>query len=236
MNKNKKAGIKQPGEGLFSLFSDSELKSLFKKYIILIVVIEIIIFMVCWLYQIGAVGYDRFGPVDIPFPWKIYFLTAFLVPVGITFLFGLFILAFENLFFKKNKSRKKEGNNDFKTIQILDFIFNVPFLTFLLVTALCAVLFYDFDLIAALFQGIGEHTAAVFKILAYGIVIAVIILGSLWIVLQYKIRMRKIEFDYRLKLSGKEGFTDNKTLELNNNSLLITDESLVAEEEDLNEQ
>lgn len=194
-------------KGLFSLFSGKELKVLFKKYIISILIIEIIIFMVCWLYQIGAAGYDRFGPVDTPFPWKVYFLTAFLVPVGITFLFGLFIISFENLFFEKEKEEKKEKNKvkDGKLRRILNFLFHVPFLTFLLVTGLCAVLFYDFDLIMALFVRSGKSLAEVVKILAYGASIGGTILGLVWLVMNYRLKNKEMDYTYRIKMAEKVG-------------------------------
>lgn len=199
-------GIKKQ-KGLFSLFSGKELKSLFKKYIISIVIIEIVIFMVCWLYQIGAVGYDRFGPVNTPFPWKIYFLTAFLVPVGITFLFGLFIISFENLFFggeKQEKKRKKEGRHG-KLRKIVNFLFNVPFLTFLLVTGLCAVLFYDFDLITGLVLSAGSGFTEILKIVLYGVAGGGTILGIIWLIINYKIKKKEMDYSYRLKIADKVG-------------------------------
>lgn len=207
MDKKDKPFGKARIKGLFSLFTGKELKSFFKKYIVTIVVIEIIIFMVCWLYQIGAVGYDRFGPVDTPFPWKVYFLTAFLVPVGITFLFGLFIIAFENLFFGKDSKGGNEASNEKegKLRKTLDFLFHVPFLTFLLVTGLCAVLFYDFDLITELFLNAGKGLTDVFKILAVGCAVGGTLFGIIRLFMHYRIKKKEMDYSYRLQIADKVG-------------------------------
>jgi hypothetical protein len=203
---NSKTG-REKLNGLFSLFSGRELKSLFKKYLFLIFLIEIIIFMVSWLYQIGAVGYDRFGLVDKPFPWKNYFLTAFLVPVGITFLFGIFIIAFESLFFDK-KTGKDQGlkkENETKLRKFMNFVFHVPFLVFLLAVGICAVLFYDFDLIAQAASKAGEGFADILKLMILGIIAGLTILGVIRLIFQYKLRKKEMEYDYRLKIASRTG-------------------------------
>ncbi|MGM0417194.1 MAG: hypothetical protein ACQEQS_00585 [Thermodesulfobacteriota bacterium] len=207
IEQNKNHTGKEKQKGLFSLFSGRELKSLFKKYLFLIFIIEIIIFMVSWLYQIGAVGYDRFGVVDKSFPWKNYFLTAFLVPVGITFLFGIFIIAFESLFFDKktgsDKGLKKERET--KLRKFMNFVFHVPFLTFLLAVGLCAVLFYDFELIAQAVSNAGKGFADVLKFMILGIIGGLTILGVLRLIFQYKLRKKEMEHDYRLKIASRTG-------------------------------
>jgi len=76
-------------KGISTLFDASELKKFIKYYISLIFLLEIIIFGSCFLFQLE--------PVNLPFPWKYYFLASFLVPIGVTFILGIFITAF-NLF------------------------------------------------------------------------------------------------------------------------------------------
>lgn len=232
----RKEGVKT--KGIFSLFSGKELKSLFRKYLISIVIIEIIIFMVCWLYQIGAAGYDRFGPVDTPFPWKIYFLTAFLVPVGITFLFGLFIIAFENLFFghgKKEKSQIVSESGSGRLKKIVGFFFQVPFLTFLLVIGVCAVLFYDFDLITGLVLNAGEGFSEILKILTAGICIGTTVIGLVWLFLQYKTKKKEMDLNYRLMIAEKTGVVcidKDKVMEKNGKIVILSDkESDIIHEE-----
>ena len=79
----------RPRHGIAALFDDFERKELFKKYLIFLGWIEIFIFASCWLYNIGNDGYDKYGPVEAPFPWRAYFLISFLAPVAITFLMGI---------------------------------------------------------------------------------------------------------------------------------------------------
>jgi hypothetical protein len=84
--------------GIAGLYTESERKEIFRKYLIFLAWVEIGIFVVCWLYQLGVDGYDRYGPVEIPFPWRVYFLLAFLTPVAITFLLGIVIVGFNKYF------------------------------------------------------------------------------------------------------------------------------------------
>lgn len=80
----KKGGVKR--KGVASLFDDYEIKDLFRRYIQLLIVVEVLIFLVCWVYQLGLDQVAVTGaPVDVPFPWKAYFLVAFSAPVALTF-------------------------------------------------------------------------------------------------------------------------------------------------------
>ena len=64
-------------KGVASLFDDYEIKDLFRRYIQLLIVVEVLIFLVCWVYQLGIDEVAVTGkPVDIPFPWKAYFLVS----------------------------------------------------------------------------------------------------------------------------------------------------------------
>ena len=75
--------------GVATLFDNIELKRFVKFYIALIFFLEIIIFFLCFLLQLK--------PINIPFPWKYYFIASFLIPIAIAFLLGVFVAAF-NLF------------------------------------------------------------------------------------------------------------------------------------------
>ena len=77
-DKNKYIGVAT----LFDNFDNIELKRFVKFYIGLI-------FFLCFLLQLK--------PINIPFPWKYYFLASFLIPIAIAFLLGVFVAAF-NLF------------------------------------------------------------------------------------------------------------------------------------------
>ncbi|MBC2745372.1 MAG: hypothetical protein HGJ93_20750, partial [Desulfosarcina sp.] len=78
------ADKKEKHTGLASLFDGVELKSFFINYLWFIVAVEILIFLVSFL--------GNLGPDKGPFPWKFYFYVSFITPVAITFLLGVFTL------------------------------------------------------------------------------------------------------------------------------------------------
>ena len=76
--------------GVARLFDAVQLKSFFLNYLYFIVAIEILIFLVSFV--------GNMGPEKGAFPWKLYFYSAFIIPVASTFLLGIFILAFNKFF------------------------------------------------------------------------------------------------------------------------------------------
>lgn len=234
MNK-KESDLKdnQTFKGLFSLFSGGELKSFFKKYLAFIVVIEVLIFMICWLYQIGAAGYDRFGPVEKVFPWKVYFITAFLVPVGITFIFGIFIVTFEHLFFdgRKNQINKKTGedlNTNERLKFFLNFLFHSPFLTFMLGLGIILLVFFDFDVLRSFFGSSGQYFFESLEIFFIGICLGLTILGFCWLFFRYKLKKKEMDYLFRLRITEKTGVSwieKDKVIEKNGKIIILEDNS-----------
>ncbi len=80
--------------GIAALFDDMERKDIFRKYLYFLGWVELGILLTCWLYQIGDSGRDG----DPVFPWRLYFLVAFLAPVAITFLLGTVVVGFNRYF------------------------------------------------------------------------------------------------------------------------------------------
>ena len=79
-------------KGLASLFEDCEIKDFFRRYVQLLVTVEVLIFLVCWVYQLGIDEVAATGAVvDIPFPWKMYFTVSFIAPIAVTFLTNIVI-------------------------------------------------------------------------------------------------------------------------------------------------
>ena len=79
--------------GIAALYDDMERKNIFRKYLYFLGWVELGILLTCWLYQIGDSGQAE--PV---FPWRLYFLIAFLAPVAITFLLGTIVAGFNRYF------------------------------------------------------------------------------------------------------------------------------------------
>ena len=67
-------------QGIASLFDDFERKELFKKYLFFLGWMEVFIFAACWIYHLGNGTPEQYGLVSLSFPWKAYFLVAFLAP------------------------------------------------------------------------------------------------------------------------------------------------------------
>ncbi len=67
-----------------------KIKTLFRYYLGLIITAEVVVFLLFWMSRIGEAGPELPGPVNKPFQWDAYFLSAFLVPVIITFCIGAY--------------------------------------------------------------------------------------------------------------------------------------------------
>jgi len=80
--------------GIAALYDDKERKDLFRKYLYLLGWVELAILLTCWLYQIGDSGHDG----ESVFPWRLYFVIAFLAPVAVTFLLGIAVVGFNKYF------------------------------------------------------------------------------------------------------------------------------------------
>ncbi len=134
-----------------TLFDNIELKRFVKFYICLI-------FFLCFLLQLK--------PINIPFPWKYYFLASFLIPIAITFLLGIFVTAFNLFIFgnpnpqinhtilTENGSGKNKHLNNFKLV--MSCIRQAPFLLGLLLLCLGTIIFSKLDTFIVLSREIGE--------------------------------------------------------------------------------
>ena len=96
------ADKKEKHSGLATLFDGVELKSFFINYLWFIIAVEILIFLVSFL--------GNLGPDKGPFPWKFYFYVSFIAPVAITFLLGVFILAFNQFIFGNSPAAGEDGS------------------------------------------------------------------------------------------------------------------------------
>ncbi|MBF0225877.1 MAG: hypothetical protein HQK76_10520 [Desulfobacterales bacterium] len=208
-------------QGISSLFDELELKHFFKKYLILIGSIEIAILIIAWFYQLGDTDYDRFGPVDTPFPWKIYFLVAFLVPIAITFVLGIVIIGFNKFFYDKHHTEEKTISGDSKEAKpekrfdsFLKSVLKIPFLVGLLILGLSIGVIYRIEDIIVLIGQVGEKTAR-FLIITISIVASAgFIFMVLRMLLNYKIRTKSMEYEYKSHVAEKLGLVilDQKTV------------------------
>ena len=214
--KNRSGGRRK---GVASLFDDYEIKDLFRRFIQLLIVVEVLIFLVCWVYQLGIDEVAVTGkPVDVPFPWRAYFLVSFAAPVALTFLTGIVVVAFNSFLYGQRGQAvfKEDGLEGFsaKVAKTANFCFQLPFLlTLLLLGALIGVV-YNMGTIMEYLARFGE-AASRFLLVGLGCVLAAgTIFGVVRMVLNYKLRKKNMEYDYKREVMDRLGIAilDEKTM------------------------
>ena len=204
-------------KNIADFFDNAELKQLFKKFLILIGAVELIIFFLCWIYQLGLKEFDRFGNVNILFPWKTYFLLAFLVPVAITFLLGIFVVAFNNYVCGSKLHPPLSGSDD-KPLSRLqtwwNVIFQLPFLFMLLLLGVTAGIVYKMEEIAAVVGRLGEEAFNFVLIIAAAALVVATLFGLIWMILTYKLKKKNMEYRYKSEVMERLGivFLDDKVI------------------------
>lgn len=216
-NSKNKSGIKR--KGVASLFDDYEIKDLFRRYVQLLIVVEVLIFLVCWVYQLGIDQVAVTGkPVDVPFPWKAYFLVSFSAPVAVTFLVGIVVVAFNSfLYGQKGGPVFKETTADgtpSKLIKAANFCFQLPFLLTLLLLGIFIGVVYNLGAIMGYLARFGEAAAKVALIGLGCILVAGTIFGVVRMVLNYKLRKKNMEYDYKREVMERLGIAilDEQTM------------------------
>lgn len=183
--------------------SRTRIKSFFKKYIFVIILVEIGIFVVCWIYQLGLFKEDRMGPVTRPFPWQSYFLFAFLVPVCMTFFWGLFMEY-------KGIRRKKQENTEEKS-RVSEVHRSVCRLLLFFVATMGFIFFLDEILNFLAYMG----SVARGPFLVAGLVITGIgvVAGGFWMFSRYKFQKKALQNHYRARVLHHLSMVEEKNSE-----------------------
>jgi len=233
---------KDKHSGLATLFDGVELKSFFINYLWFIIAVEILIFLVSFL--------GNLGPEKGPFPWKFYFYVSFITPVAITFLLGVFILAFNQFIFGNTPATGDDGGMGaeaedgrsklFQFNLFLNHMRKVPFLPLLFGLVACTVLFYKLDAIFLFIFNAGEKMVT-YSLVACGVLlVAGLIFGIAWIVSNYKLSRRHMEHEYRYRndVMDKLGFLimEDDTVIDKNGKLISQKQILLPESQQLSEE
>jgi len=215
MTDDSTAATGKPLRGIAALFDDYERKTLFTKYLFFLGWVEILVLAVCWLYSLGDGRYDRLGPVESPFPWRIYFLISFLAPIALTFLIGVVIVAFNKYFggietvAHEQAPAPGSSQETIGRIQRLDAIVTwlqrLPFLALLLLLAVAAVLFYKLDGILSFLGNVGERSVNFILIFAVVLVALASVFALILIVLNYQLRKKSMEYRYKSEVAERYG-------------------------------
>ncbi len=208
-------------QGVAALFDDNERKNLFRKYLHFLGWIELALLLICWLYQIGDSGREG-GSI---FPWRLYFLIAFLLPIATTFLLGIIVAGFNSYFAEPKQaiadvpeSEPAEGAAKNK-IQQLDrmvlLLRKLPFLALLLLLGFGVAFFYKLDVILATVGNVGEKTVG-FVLTALGILLLLVsIFAAVLIILNYRLRKRAMDYQFKSQVAETLGLVileDNTVL------------------------
>ncbi len=216
-NANNQGKVKR--KGVASLFDDYEIKDLFRRYVQLLIVVEVLIFLVCWVYQLGIDEVAVTGkPVDVPFPWKAYFLVSFSAPVAVTFLVGIVVVAF-NSFLYGQKGRpvfKETQGAGFagKIARAANFCFQLPFLLTLLLLGVFIGIVFNLGAIMDYLARFGEAASKVILIGLGCVLVAGTIFGVVRMILNYKLRKKNMEYDYKREVMDRLGIAilDERTM------------------------
>lgn len=195
--KFKKIWINDPEE-----IRKERIRNLFNRYLLIIAILEIMVFLLFWIFQIEETGPHVTVTENIPFHWKAYFLSAFLVPVTVTFLLG----------FLSELKQKRFSTEDVRSLRMRRIIwpYGFPgkkrimlwliaasgFMIFLLIIGFC-----DADTLTESNMMPFELFAVVFACLSGLLFLA----GVAWLIMKYKNRVSAIDNEYRKAMSKHFG-------------------------------
>jgi hypothetical protein len=221
--------------GIASLFDDFERKELFKKYLFFLGWLEVLIFAACWIFQLGFEGPEQSGSTIFNFPWKAYFLIAFLAPVAITFIIGIVVVGFNQYFSETGKAVERSAPEELEgpqteasgrlatLLRVADWVHKLPFLALLLFLAVGVAFFYKLGDILAFVGNVGEMTVKIILFSAIGAVAVIAVFLLILIVLNFKLRKKSMDYQYRSEVAERFGIIilDDNTVLNSEGRLLI---------------
>ncbi len=214
--------------GIGALFSEVERKDLFRKYFHFLCWVELGILITCWLYQVSSGG----GQGHSAFPWRLYFLVAFLAPVAITFLTGTIVVGFNKYFTEVGEEGAETkwqavpaagGGRIERLGTMVAWVQRLPFLALLLLLGVAAGVFYKLDAIISLVGTIGGKSLEILLI-SLGVVLFLgALLGLILLIMNYKLRKAAMEYEYKTQVAEKFGLVilEDNTVMNSSGKLLV---------------
>ncbi len=206
--------------GIARLFENNQLGSYFINYIYLIFSLEVLIFLIAFI--------GNLGPEKGPFPWKFYFVVSFSVPIAVTFLLGICVMAFNHYIFDQGGEGRLEKPADsgegrpkkmlLRFQNALISLRKAPFLVLLFFILVGAVLFFHSDVIFLYLANAGEKAVRYLLIfLGVGLFLAGIV-AVVWIIANYKLKKRHMDhlFEYKREV-------------MKNMNLLVMDNDMILD-------
>ncbi|MBT8338646.1 MAG: hypothetical protein HKP58_03335 [Desulfatitalea sp.] len=192
--------------GIASLFTKEQLRSTFVNFLYIVIGLELIIFTVMLVAAIGL--------AKEPFPWKSYLFIAFTLPVVITFLFGLLMLAFNSFFFdprpdafvEKDQGQPPGSGQSFlqKTNTLIESIRKVPIMLTLFLMIVGSLAAYKLDDALRVIIDTGEQFAK-YLLIALGVLLLIAtVLALTWLIISYKLRKKHMAYQDRYRQAAME--------------------------------
>lgn len=171
-------------------FSGKKTRSFFKKYLFAVLSVEVGIFVICWVYQLGLFAEDRMDPATRPFPWQSYFLFAFLIPVCMTFFMGLWLE-----FRERYRKRKRQQEEEFSFLE-----YQRPILKLLLLFLVATGFIYFLDEILDFLAKTGGTLGRFFFLAVTLVIINGFVICVIWIFARYRSEKENLQNHYRAKI------------------------------------
>lgn len=200
--------------GVAALFDDAERKEMFRKYLFFLAWVQLFILLGCFLYQLDDQGYNNYGPIETPFPWKVYFLLSFLAPLAITFVIGVIIIGFNRYLAEPEASSfldhdaalpDDKSGRAYKLYVMMNWLQRLPFLSLLLLLGIAVGLFYKLDSILGFIGDFGERSLQLIIWTGATLLLVATALAIVLIFVNYKLRKKSMEYKYRTDVAERFG-------------------------------
>lgn len=200
--------------GVAALFDDAERKEMFRKYLFFLAWVQLFILVGCFLYQLDDQGYNSHGPIETPFPWKVFFLLSFLIPLAITFMIGVIIIGFNRYLAEPEAASMgaldaalpdDRSGRAYKFFVMVNWLQRLPFLSLLLLLGIAVGFFYKLDSILSLIGNFGERSLQLILWTGATLLLVATALAVVLILVNYNLRKKSMEYKYRTDVAERFG-------------------------------
>jgi hypothetical protein len=204
-----KASIPHRQSGIASLFERRQLRTGLLNFLYIVAGLEALIAIIALIASVGI--------AQKPFPWKAYFFTAFAVPVGLTFLLGIIILAFDHFYFGRRADPAAEGDRAVpseanasglpRARALVDLMRGIPIMLTLFAILLACLALYEWnDALAFVIQTSREMITTLLVIMGTLFAVGILFVFT-WMIMQYNLHKKHMAYqeDFRQAAMEKLG-------------------------------
>lgn len=187
--------------GIANFFKESELKSLFLKYIQLIIVVEVVILII----MLAGFAANR----SEPFPTKLYLFLAFGIPLAITFLLGTVIQAFGKYVYGDSTSKNGHQGDDSQNsaqiappgtgIRLWRKLSNAPYLVKILLFLIAVVLVFKLEDMLGFIARTGSQAFDSLILIMVALISAATLIGLIWMLAAFRLRNKQMDYHHQYR-------------------------------------